>query len=146
MASRRPHLWCGLFAARISVNHLLFHDSACAKNRRNQGPFWSRNPFNVLLKIALPDVGRISTVLRLRRPRKAVRDEEPKNKRREYASRIVRKTSVFITNVMNAVQYCFVFCSLVGVEIGIAGKGSNSAARRKGNAISSRTDQWGDVG
>lgn len=111
------------------------------KNRRKQGPFWCRNPFNVLLKIALPDVDRISTVLRLCRPRQVVRDEEPKNKRREYASRIVRKTSVLITDVMNAVQCCFAFCSLVGVEIRIAGKGSNSAARRKGNAFSSWTVQ-----
>lgn len=80
------------------------------------------------------------------RSRKAVSDEEPKNKRREYASRIVRKTSVLIANVINAGQYYFVFCSLVGVEIGIAGKGSNSAARRKGNAIGTRAIQWGNVG
>lgn len=53
---------------------------------------------------------------------------------------------MLIANAIDAAQYYFVFCSLVGVEIGIVGKGSYSAARLKGNAIGTRAIQWGDVG
>tara|TARA_R110000868_G_scaffold371497_1_gene635101 strand:- start:39881 stop:40123 length:243 start_codon:yes stop_codon:yes gene_type:complete len=80
MASRRPRFWRGLFAVRISLNHLLFYGCGAAQNRANQGPFWCRNPFNVLLKIALPDAYRISTVFGLRWLRNAVKDEEPKKR------------------------------------------------------------------
>jgi len=135
MASRRPHLGCGLFAARISQNHLLFLGCASARNRRKQGPFWLRNPFNVLLKIALPDVGHISTVFGLRRPRKAASDGEPKKQKARVHFLILWKASVLVTAVINAKRYCFVFCGLCGEKLGISGKGSNSAARREGHTI-----------
>jgi len=94
----------------------LFLGCGIAKNRTNKGLFWCRNPFNVLLKIALPDVDRISTVFLLRWPRKAAKDEEPKNKRREYASKTWWKTGVLIMIVINAGEYFFVFRVLFGSE------------------------------
>jgi len=100
----------------------LFFGCAGAKNRRKQGPFWWRNPFNVLLKIALPDVDHIITVFGLLRARKAANDEEPKNKRREYTSPSLWKASVLVAVVINATQYYFAFCDLVGSEIGMSGE------------------------